>query len=94
MVTRQEVEGWIAGHEYWHREIGGVWMLNASAPWDEPEDYEPEAGEVCTVSIDDNGRVHWQWKSDAGYDEDLDFATMAEFDDFYQRMLSEGYANI
>lgn len=94
MVTRQEVEGWITGYEYWHQTDGGRWTLNASAPWDEPTDYDPEAGEVCTISIDDDGRVHWQWQSDEGYDEDLDFGTMAEFDAFYQNMLENGYANI
>ena len=90
MVTRQEVEGWITAHEYWHQPDGGHWTLNACAPWDEPSDHS----EVCTISIDDNDRIHWQLACDSGYDEDLDFATMIEFDEFYQTMLSEGYSNM
>jgi len=89
-VTQEQVDALVTKEGWWHeKNATGSYTLNCSGPWSEPEDTDPTAGEICTISVE-NGHLHWRWEWDHGYDEHLSFPHIEDFAEFYDRLLAVG----
>lgn len=79
----------VEAYKYWHEFNGGKILLNSNAPWDEPFDRDPAAGEISLLWEEADG-VHWAWTWDAGYDEHYVFPTVTEWAVWYSGMVADG----